>query len=157
MAEPVVEIRNFLRSNLTDPQTPVRTNWIYDDYPREDLSSSSYPRISIIETNESAVPLGFRSDNHWTIMDFQIDVIVKDDSYYTISTEYYADINLCRKLARDVTEAFRNNWTDLVDAGVILTFSMTGRTPPDYNWDKKIWKISLDYEFETNINDNYIN
>ena len=159
MAEPVVLLRDFIRANTTDPNT-VRsgagTNWIYDDFPREDLASSSYPRVSIIETNESSIPLGFRSNNLWTTMDFQIDILVKDDTYYTIDSTFYADINLCRKIARDIEEAFRENWIDLVDAGTVLTYSMTGRTPPAYNQDKRIWKISLDYEFETNINSSYI-
>ena len=159
MTEPVILFRDFLRSNTTDPNTTrsgAGTNWIYDDFPREDLTSSSYPRISIIETNESSKPLGFRSDNLWTILDFQIDILVKDDTYFTIDSVYYADLSLCRKIARDVEEAFRSNWTDLADAGTALTFSMTGRTPPAYNQDKRIWKISLDYEFETNINNSYI-
>jgi len=158
MNEPVVLFRNFLRNNMTDPNTvrsDTGTNWIYDDFPREDLSSTSYPRISIIETNESSKPLGFRSNNFWTIMDFQIDILVKDDSYFTIDTIYYADLALCRKIARDIEKTFINNWTDLADNNTTLTIAMTGRTPPAYNFDRKLWKITLDYEFETNINNSY--
>jgi len=159
LSEPVVLMREFLRANMTDPNATrlaAGTNWVFDDYPRIDLSSDSYPRISVIEIGETDVPLGFRSDNMWTTINFQIDIWVKEDKSYTIGGTYYADIALCRKIARDTKEAIRNNWTDLADAGSFLTITSTGKTPPMYDFDKKIWRITLDYEFKTNINDSYI-
>ena len=159
MTEPVIIMRDFLRSNMTDPDTTrsgAGINWIYDDFPRLDLSSSSFPRVSVIETNESSKPLGFRSDSFWTICNFQIDSWIKEDSNYTIDTAYYAGLALCRKIARNVEEAIRNNWTDLVDNDSFLTIKMTGRTPPTYDFNYKIFRITLDYELETVINDTYI-
>lgn len=158
MNEPVILMRDFLRSNMIDPDATrlaAGTNWIYDDFPRHDLSSSSYPRVSIIETNESSEPLGFRSDNFWTTIDLQVDIWVKEDTEYTIDTVYYADIALCRKIARDTIESVRNNWTDLADANSFLTIKMTGKTPPNYDFNYKVWRITIDYEFETNIKDGY--
>jgi len=154
MSEPVILMRDFLRANMTDPDSTrlgAGTNWIYDDFPRLDLSSGSYPRVSIIETSETSEPLGFRSNNFWTTVDLQVDIWVKEDTYYTIGGTYYADIALCRKIARDAIDVVRTNWTDLADANSFLTIKMTGKTPPNYDYNYKIWRITLDYELKTNM------
>ena len=151
MTEYVEIIRDFLRNNLTDPNTDRESNWIYDDYPRQDLTSISYPRISVIELDEIGQPLGLNGTTFWVTFIFQIDVWVKEDTGYTIDSVYYGDIALCRKIARDVTNTFREDWLDLVYNNHFLTLKQRGKSKPSYNPEKKMWKISLTYELKSEV------
>jgi len=81
---PKTVIRDWLRGDvsgqtyggLTDPNSSERAgaNWIYDDKPLTDLSSSSYPRVSILQVTKQKVTRGGRSSLAYDRIHLQVDV-----------------------------------------------------------------------------------
>lgn len=79
----VEKVISLLESNLTDPATDRASKgkkWIYDDSPREDISS--YPRISVIPavSNYESAGVGYTS---------QIEDVTINISVYTKKTDKF--------------------------------------------------------------------
>jgi len=153
MTEPEIEIRDMLRTRLTDPN-PSRTagtyyvvdGWEFD----ADVTTNQYPRISIIGQFENDQPWGLNSTNFWSTYRLQIDVWVKGDHSLDIGGTNYEGKEQVRKIMRLAEEALRDYWiTDLANTGkfVILrsfnTYSI--KYVPEYN----LWRRTADVTFIT--------
>ena len=87
--EPDRIIVNFLRANLTDPNTGSRagTQWIYPDFPRtQDLTRNSFPRIGITILSESSEYLGMSDNDRWDTINAQIDILTKKGLNLSVTT-----------------------------------------------------------------------
>lgn len=76
--EPHYEYRNFLRNNLTDPNSSNRggANWIYADWPNPKIiANNTYPLVIVTKINESGSIIGIGSNNTYDNITLQIDVV----------------------------------------------------------------------------------
>ncbi|OGC68311.1 hypothetical protein A2415_04480 [candidate division WWE3 bacterium RIFOXYC1_FULL_39_7] len=84
--EPERVLVNFLRTQITDPNSSRSGQWIYEDFPRvEDLGNASFPRIGVTALTESGQRMGIFDDNSLDTVSFQIDVVAKKDRLYSIT------------------------------------------------------------------------
>ena len=89
------------------------TNWIYTDNPRDDLASSSYPRLVITSINESGSLQGLNNSDTYDTLTFQIDVLaVKDQACTNAGSDKIQGMDVAQLLARRVRTAMKNNWLD---------------------------------------------
>ena len=77
-------LRNFLRKNMTDPNSGRSSYWIYDDYPLSE--DKGFPLISITTISESSNPMGLYDDTQYGTVTLQVDVLSKNDEIHTITT-----------------------------------------------------------------------
>jgi len=76
--EPHYEYRNFLRNNLTDPNSGNRggANWIYADWPSPKITSKNvYPRVIITKIHESGEIIGVGDNTTYDTVTLQVDVV----------------------------------------------------------------------------------
>jgi len=76
--EPHYEYRNFLRNNLTDPNSGSRggANWIYADWPAPRIiSNTKYPVVIITKIHESGEIIGVGDDMTYDTITLQVDVV----------------------------------------------------------------------------------
>ena len=84
--EPINVVKNFLRSNLSDPNSSRSGQWIYPDFPRvKDLGNASFPRVGIVTLTESGRSMGLFDDNSEDTINLQIDVISKKGQFYSVT------------------------------------------------------------------------
>ncbi len=84
--EPVSVVVNFLRANLTDPNSSRSGQWIYADFPRvKDLGNASFPRVGVTTLTESGRSMGLFDDNSEDTINLQIDVISKKKQFYSVT------------------------------------------------------------------------
>lgn len=77
---------NFLRNNLTDPNSSRSGEWIYPDFPRvKDLGDNSFPRVGVTILTENGTPLGIYDDHQDDTITFQIDVVAKKGHKLTVT------------------------------------------------------------------------
>lgn len=151
MIEPVIQIRNLLRSKLTDPRKNRTANWIFEDWPREDLSYSNFPRISIVEVSETAERMGLRSTCFLHTIGIQISVWVKKDwKADNDASPYYGEegIILTRHITRDIEEALRQySIPDLSDTSESLWgYRVISRHIAEFTEPYNLWRIDLTVE-----------
>lgn len=88
--------------------------WIYPDMPRvKDLSTTKFPRISVIIANETGNRAGNYQAPVLSAPIVQIDVWTKEDYTYAIGGRNYEDNELTRYLARKCEQAFNNEIDEL--------------------------------------------
>jgi hypothetical protein len=86
------------------------SNWIYDDKPRDDLKSSSYPRISVIKLTGSERQRGLADDYYYKNFTAQIDVLAFKGQLCTISTETKEGDDVCKYIANDIITQIKTKW-----------------------------------------------
>jgi len=85
--EPDRIITNFLRANLSDPNSSRSGQWIYPDFPRvESLGDASFPRIGITILSESSNMMGIYDDNQYEKLIVQIDIVAKKGNGHSVTT-----------------------------------------------------------------------
>lgn len=162
MNEPVEEVRDFLRIRVTpDPNVAGRDNpggeWIYTFFPRFNVTMDSFPIISITQINELGKPFGLGSTVHWQHFQFQIDVWIKEDNILTMGGIPREGKESALYLVRQVSEAFRQYWiSDFAETEKFKLFEITGKKPIVYDFERKLWRISLNIEFEMDIRDGWL-
>ena len=174
MNEPVEEVRDFLRTRLIDPVPGVFpyvfsttfgdgtydrdiTEWIFTFFPRFDLTVNSFPLISVTQINETGDVFGLGSTTHWQSYQFQIDVYVKEDYVLTMNDVPREGKEVLLYLARQIQEAFRKWWiSDFAQEGKFKLYRMSGKKPIAYDFEKKLWKLTITIELEHNIQDDWI-
>jgi hypothetical protein len=142
MVNIVIQFRDFLRTQLTDPANREEGNWIFDNYPREDFGSD--PIVTIVGIGENGRPYGLGNTVWLGKQMLQIDIWTRDDVGYTINNITYYDKDLLIYLADLIEAKLRRNWVLLP----ISLFELTDRTPISFNKDKLIWNISITYELQ---------
>jgi len=89
------------------------TTWIYPDFPRTDLSLTSYPRLAVSVIGE----VGHRAGNYQACVVskllVQIDVFVKEKYSYNDGNRVYAETELARFLLRKAELPFNNSIDEL--------------------------------------------
>jgi len=122
------------------------TNWIYSDKPDEELSATSFPRISLFNVANT----GKRVGNYEAPIQgnplIQIDVWVKDGYVPTIDSRKYSNNYLTRYLGNQITKAFEKYESDLFP--LLYDYEMTSgpRTAPyseEYQAFHSIVEISV--------------
>jgi len=94
------------------------TSWIYTDKPREDLSLSSYPRISILVVSGPGERLGnYQADVEHNIH-FQIDIWTKEDigdnsQIFEINGRKYEGNRLAKIIGYQICEQLTNNENEM--------------------------------------------
>ncbi len=89
------------------------TNWIFPDKAKETLSTTSFPRISLMKVSGSGKRIGQYNAPVEKVNRFQIDVWVKEDYTATIGTIVYSEEKLAEYLAYQCQFAFENNEVEL--------------------------------------------
>lgn len=161
MNEPVEEIRDFLRTRLTDPNASGRdiANYVYTWWPRHDLTIDSFPLVTVSQLSETGEPMGLGSTTHWEIFQMQIDIWAKEDTLFAIPTAGTTreGKQIAVTIARQVKEAFRLYWiSDLAQTGYFKIYKLSGNKPVSYDLEKKLWKVTLTLELEVDIGDGWI-
>lgn len=89
------------------------TNWIYSDKPDEELSATSFPRISLFTVSAPGNRLGqFEADVEGSPI-IQIDIWSKDGYIATISSRDYSNNYLTRYFGNQITRTFEKFESDL--------------------------------------------
>lgn len=174
MNEPVEEVRDFLRTRLTDPVPGVFpyvftttfgdgthnrdiTEWIFSFFPRFDLTTDSFPIISVTQINETGDVFGLGSTTHWETFQFQIDVYIKEDQVLTMNDVPREGKESALYLGRKIIEVFRKYWIlDFANTGKFKLYRMTGKKPIVYDFDKKLWRLTITIELERNISEGWV-
>jgi len=89
------------------------TNWIFPDKAKETLSTSSFPRISIMKVSGSGKRIGQYNAPVEKMNRFQIDIWVKEDYTATIGGIVYAEEKLAEYIAYQIQSAFEGNEKEL--------------------------------------------
>ena len=157
MEEPIDEIRNFLRIRLVDPN-PARDipNYVYTWWPRfqgQDLTSDSFPIVTVSQLAETATVMGLNSTVHWETFQIQIDTWAKEDRVFDMPAGTPREGKaVAFKIAREVQEALRLYWiSDFAMNYKFKLYKMTGKKPVSYDFEKKLWKVSMTIEVEVDI------
>ena len=143
-----VDLDNYTVNFVTAP-TSGTTNvvidfdygsgWIFPDKPRDDLSQSSFPRISIVKLEEPAVPLGAGSTEYWHEILFQIDCLAWKDTVATVSSDPMEGSKLARYIARQVVNAVKEQ--DLTKiANKLFEPIIQANHPVPFEEDKNIFR-----------------
>ena len=158
MNEPIVEIRNFLRTRLTDPNSGRDTpNYVYTWWPRHDLTIDSFPLVTVVQLDESSEVYGLGSTVHWGTFPIQIDIWAKEDKLYTVDAVAREGKELAFIIARKIQEAFRLYWiSDLAQTGKFKLYKLSGKKPVAYDFERKLWRITITIELERDLGTNWI-
>jgi hypothetical protein len=79
-------LTNYLRANITDPNSSRSGNWIYPDFPRvQSLGDTSFPRVGITILSDSGDEMGINDETTWHTISIQMDVVTKKDLGMTIT------------------------------------------------------------------------
>ena len=109
------------------------SNWVYPDKAKESLSTTSFPRISIMKVAGAGKRLGQYNSNVETVSQFQIDIWVKEDYVATLGSIKYAEEKLAEYLAYQILNAFKLYEADLFSQLYNYTL-LSG--PRDLGFDK---------------------
>ena len=89
------------------------SNWVYDDKAREDLSSSSFPRISVMTVAGAGTRVGQYSAPIESVLRVQVDIWVREDYVPTIGGKEYEGDKLAKYLGIKVVEVLTDYESDL--------------------------------------------
>lgn len=111
----------MLRTRLTDRNSSSRvgSQWIYPDKPRVDLTKNSYPRISVIDVNETREIMDIAANTQKTST---VAILLyiwgnKDDPMIlTISSVNYEGEYLADYMREDIKETIETYFSDLRSA-----------------------------------------
>lgn len=106
-----------LRARLTDHNSASRVGaqWIYPNWPKEDLVKNSYPRISVSDINMTSevIAISRKQEYVWRA---QIDVWCwgdpEDPMILTIGGSSHSGSKLLDRIAAEVVEAIESNISD---------------------------------------------
>lgn len=108
--EAVEIIISFLESNLTDPATGRAANnkkWIYDDLPREDITST--PRIGVYPVTSSYESLAIGFSQQLEDATIEIQVVTQKTDKFRISDTVYRAEQLVDLLSIQIRDLIRSN------------------------------------------------
>jgi len=88
-------------------------SWIYPEFPRTDLSKTSYPRMAVSVIGEVGQRAGNYQASVVSKILFQIDVFVKEKYSYNDGNRVYAEQELGYFLLRKAEQAFNNSIDEL--------------------------------------------
>jgi hypothetical protein len=89
------------------------TNWIYPDKPREDLASTSYPRMNVLIVSSTGDRLGRYDADVEHNIHFQVDTWAKERQTVTIDSRTYEGDKLAFVLAEMVCNACQEYIDDI--------------------------------------------
>jgi len=148
MVEPELELRNMLRTRLTDPNSSrvAGTPYVVDSWPYQtDLTTNHFPRISVIPQFESNKSFGLNSTNFWSTYRLQIDCWIKPDQPLIINSSTYEGVNQIIKISRDVETAIKTYWiTDLALTNKFIILTSYNTYAPHYDYDYNFWRRTAD-------------
>lgn len=91
--------------------TDTGSNWVYTDFPRDDLKKASYPRIGITVINESGEQQGIGATGTYDNISFQLDIVAyKDQACTNAGSDKIQGMDVAQLIARRVRTAIKNNW-----------------------------------------------
>lgn len=124
------------------------TTWVYADFPKEVLSETGYPRISIMGVSGSGERMGVETASPASVVStehYQISVWVKEDYGYTCpDSRYRGGEKLAKYLARRVEEAFKDYIDDLYPK--LQHYSKVLLRDAVWETDREIFHVILDVE-----------
>jgi hypothetical protein len=152
--EPEIYLRDVLRNRLTDPNItnrPITDAYVNADWPQwTNLVLNNFPRIAIIKPNESSVSWGLGSSIFWSTYRMTIEVFVKPDQPFTISTVIYEGKELILKITRDIEEAVRTYWiNDLANTNKLILLQSYSVYSPRMDYDLRLWRQVSDVTFKS--------
>ncbi|RLA75222.1 MAG: hypothetical protein DRG78_20710 [Epsilonproteobacteria bacterium] len=109
----VEDLMTFLEANITDPLSRNK-KWIYDDFPRLDLSS--YPRIGITEVNTIKRISGLGETTNIETARVNINILVRKGQKLSDGTR---DLQILDNLANDVITKINDNHSYFVNKGYL--------------------------------------
>ncbi|MFW6173519.1 MAG: hypothetical protein ACOC5T_07235 [Elusimicrobiota bacterium] len=124
-----------------------QTNWIYTDKPRQDLSSDSFPRVSITSLGGQGERVGQYNSNIQTAIPFQIDIWTKENQVFEIENHKYEGDKLGEYLAYKITKAFEDNENEIHPQ--LYNYTLL-QSPRDLEFDKEIECFHTIVEIELN-------
>ena len=148
--EPETLLRNFLRPKLTDYNSAGRSGkqWIFDDWPRDDLTKSSFPHIGIVTLDENGDMIGISDDTTWDTLLLQIEVLSHRDTgvlTVTVSGEAVGVISNSPRLSlNQLPNAVSDVLHDAVSFGTVTSVSNDSdfTSPGSLATDEVEWSIS---------------
>jgi len=112
------KFKTMLRSRMTDHNSANRvgSQWIYPDKPRVDLTKNSYPRISVLDDNESREIMDIAENTQKTSrIAFWIYVWGNPDDpmLLTISSVVYEGVYLLDYIVEELKTEIEDHFSDL--------------------------------------------
>lgn len=150
--EPDRVLVNFLRANISDPNSSRSGQWIFPDFPRvKDLGNASFPRVGITILSESDEFLGVFDDDRLDTINMQIDVVAKKSENYSVTTTDEAlgtvssTVNSNRLQFTDVP----NTVTNIKHAGSAYANVVQKDTINDFTTPASIGAGTVEWAFST--------
>ena len=153
MVELKTILRDYLRTVMTDPNAAQRVgvNWIFDDFPRDDLVDDSYPRISVTDVGEVNVkPMGMQDSHNWDNTTIQIDVWTVKDKLYDFSGTNYANEEALNLICRELVMQMRF-WRDPVTVPIPRKINVTkifNQLQP-FEAERRLWRRTIRYRVDS--------
>lgn len=111
----------LLEANLEDPNSDRASKgkkWIYDDYPRSDITS--YPRISITSPDEAIEILDIGYNKELVKTKIQVLILVNKGFKAIINNEQKRDREIAEYLAQQIQGIIRSNQEEFRNIGLLL-------------------------------------
>ena len=127
------------------------TNWIYDDKPNTKLSSTSFPRLNVMQVAGPGARLGNVDAPIMSNLTFQIDIWTKErqtGQIWTIDDKAYTGQTLADYLAHKIHKAFEDNEDDLYPA--LHDYIPSQSPPPDLPFNVEYQCFHKAIEFTIN-------
>lgn len=119
------------------------TNWVYDDYPLENLKAeTSWPRISVINLDEAGSQHAIGEDEEENDLVLQIDIWVKSKQEFTINSETYEGVRLINYLKTQIKEKLKDYWKTKLPRKW-LNYERVSENPTTKDEIRQVWKKSL--------------
>jgi hypothetical protein len=143
---------NFLKSNLTDPNSSRSSEWIYPDFPRvKDLGDASFPRIGVTILTEASDPLGQYDDDQYETITFQIDIVAKKGQTYSVTTtdESMGTVSSTINSNRLTYNYVPNTITNIKHAGSAYSTLVERSTVANFTTPANVGSGTVEWAFST--------
>ena len=122
------------------------SNWIYSDKPDENLSSSSFPRISIFTVSGSGQRLGNYEAPMESNVLLQVDLWVKENYIATYDSRKYSNNYLSRYLGNEIIKQLSENEDELFP--VLYDFRIVSNPrPAPYSYEYQAFHSVIELSF----------
>ena len=154
--EPDKVFVNFLRNNLTDINASRSGEWIHPDFPKiKNLGDNQFPRAGVTILDENSSSMGLFDDTQYEDLLFQIDVVVKKNSTYSVTTtdEALGTLASNSNSARMTFTNVPNTITNIKHAGTAYGTTTKKDTDSDFTSPASLAAGTVEWSFSTgNLN-----
>jgi hypothetical protein len=122
------------------------SNWIFPDFPRDELSKNKYPRIGFSPITESAIFKEVGGTNTMVTVTFQFDILTYKDLICTVGSDTIEGPDITSYLARQLINTIKAYWSsDLIYK--IRGMNFISNNPIPFDEEKNIFRRVVELGF----------